>query len=168
VIPQLFGASGHLAVPGQITGLQLNPQLTLKFVGPAVRRQDADSFFIPVGDVVSGFYTTDPTSTSFAARDRRIMFITAYLAGTGNEQGALRGFMQNQTFYGQRQISAGRLGGVAACGLLPQQPSPVAHCMWADHNSYSDFYAWDSSPTELAQTMIAIRPQVELAHRHTG
>jgi hypothetical protein len=166
--PQLFGALGRLAVPRQIAALQFNPQLTLRFVGPVVRRQDANSFFIPVRDVVSGFYTTDPSAATFAAKDRRIMFITAYLAGSGNPESALHGFMTNHTFYGQQQVSAGRLGGAAACGWLPQKPAPVAHCMWADGNTYTDFYAWASNPTALAQTMIAIRPQIELARPYTG
>src|SRR5207245_6002269 len=76
-----FGASGHLGVPGQIAGLRLNPRLTLRFVGPGVRRQDANSFAIPAGNVVSGFYTADPSAVTFTAKDPRIMFITAYLAG---------------------------------------------------------------------------------------
>jgi hypothetical protein len=163
-----FGASGHLGVPAQIAGLRLNQQLTFRFVGPSVRRQDANSFFIPVRDVVSGFYTADPAAATFTAKDRRIMFITAYLAGTGNVASALHGFMNNHTFYGQRQVAAGPLGGAAACGYLPQQPAPVAHCMWADHNTYADFYAWNSSPTALAQTMLAIRPHIEVAHPYAG
>jgi hypothetical protein len=36
--------------------------------------------------------------------------------------------------------------------------------MWADGNTYADFYAWDSSQSALAKTMIAIRSQVELKH----
>jgi hypothetical protein len=81
---------------------------------------------------------------------------------------ALHGFMNDHTFYGQRQVSAGPLGGVAACALLPQQPAPVAHCMWADRNTYTDFYAWVSSPTALARTMLAIRPHIELARPYAG
>jgi hypothetical protein len=57
---------------------------------------------------------------------------------------------------------------VAACALLPQQPAPVAHCMWADRNTYTDFYAWVSSPTALARTMLAIRPHIELARPYAG
>jgi hypothetical protein len=163
--PPLTGASGHLGVPRSIGSLQLNPTLTDRFVGPSVQRQDANSFFIPTRDVVSGFYTVDPAATTFTAKDPRLMFLVAYLAGSGNAKTALHGFMTNRTFYGQQQINPGRLGGVAACGLLPQQPAPVAHCMWADGNTYADFYAWNSSPSALAQTMLSIRPQVELPHR---
>jgi hypothetical protein len=163
-----FGASGHLGIPAQISGLRLNPQLTLKFVGPSVRRQDANSFSVPAGDVVSGFYTANPSASTFTAKDSRIMFITAYLSGTGNIASALHGFMNNHTFYAQRQVSAGPQGGAAACGYLPQQPAPVAHCMWADHNTYTDIYAWNTTPAALARTMIAIRPQIELARPYAG
>ncbi len=93
------------------------------------------------------------------------MFLVAYLRGSGNPGSAVRSFLANHTFYAQQRIDPGPLGGQAACGLLPQQPAPVAHCLWADANTYADFYAWGSSPAALAQTMIAIRPQVELAHK---
>jgi hypothetical protein len=36
--------------------------------------------------------------------------------------------------------------------------------MWADHDTYTDFYAWNSSPAALSHSMIAIRPQIEIAH----
>jgi hypothetical protein len=159
--PPLTGASGRLGVPSTIGSLRLNPALTDKFVGAAVRRRDADSFFIPKSDVVSGFYTSDPAAATFTAKQPRIMFLAAYLAGAGNAKTALHDFMTNSTFTGQHQVSAGTRGGIAACGLLPQHPTPVAHCMWADGNSYADFYAWNSSPSALAKTMISIRPQIE-------
>jgi hypothetical protein len=165
VPPPLTGAAGHLGVPRHIGVLHVNPQLTQRYVGPSVRQQDANSFFIPVRDVVSGFYTTSPSMTTFAATDPRLMFLVAYLDGSGNAKTALRGFMSSHTFYGQQRIDPGRLGGVAACGLLPQRPAPVAHCMWADSNTYADFYAWHSSTSELAKTMIANRARVELTHR---
>ncbi len=162
--PPLIGADGNLGIPRQIGSLLLNPSLTQRFVGPGVERQDANSFFIPVRDVISGFYTANPSVTTFTARDPRLMLLVAYLHGSGNIVSALHGFMTNRSFYGQQQVNPGPQGGVAACGLLPQQPAPVAHCMWADHNTYADFYAWGSSPSALAQTMIAIRPKIELTH----
>lgn len=159
--PPLTGASGRLGVPRAIGSLRLNPALTDKFVGSTVRHRDANSFFIPKSDVVSGFYTSDPTATAFTAKQPRIMFLAAYLAGAGNAKTALHDFLTNSTFTGQHQVSAGPRGGIAACGLLPQKPTPVAHCMWADSNSYADFYAWNSTPSALAKTMIGIRPQIE-------
>ena len=163
--PPLTGADGNLGVPRQIGSLLLNPSLTQRFVGPRVQRQDANSFFIPARDVVSGFYTTNPSAATFAVHDPRLMFLVAYLHGSGHPGSAVRSFMANKTFYAQQRISPGPLGGQAACGLLPQHPAPVAHCMWADGNTYADFYAWGSSTSALAQTMIAIRPHVELTHK---
>jgi hypothetical protein len=160
--PPLTSADGHLGVPRSIGSLQLNPLLTNKFVGGSVRQQEANSFFIPDSDVTSGFYTKDPSTATFTASDPRLMFLVAYLAGAGNATSALHSFMTNHTFYGQYQISPGSMGGVAACGWLAQQSSPVAHCMWADANSYADFYAWNTRPAALAKTMLATRPQVEL------
>jgi hypothetical protein len=159
----LTGAYGHLGIPRQIGSVKLNPQLTQRFVGSSVRLQDANSFFIPPGDVVSGFYTASPSSTSFTASQPRLMFISAYLDGSGDASSALHEFMTTHTFYGQHSVNPGKLGGVAACGLLPQQPTPVAHCMWADANTYTDFYAWNSSPSALASAMLAVRPSIELA-----
>ena len=146
--------------------VRLNSALTGKFVGTSVKNQEANSFFIPHQDVVSGFYTADPAATSFSSSDPRLMFLVAYLAGTGNAHSALHEFMTNHTFTNQQQVSAGPKGGVAACGLLPQahHASPVTHCMWADGDTYADFYAWNSSPSALAKTMIGIRSKVELGH----
>jgi hypothetical protein len=163
--PPLTGADGHLGIPRSIGSLQLNALLTQKYVGKSVVQQEANSFFIPYRDVVSGFYTTDPSAASFTATEPRLMFLVSYLAGSGNAKSALHSFMTNHTFYGQYQIQPGNMGGVAACGWLAQQPSPVAHCMWADANTYADFYAWNSKPAALATTMLATRPQVELAKK---
>jgi len=163
--PARTGANGHLGVPRHVGSLQLNPALTDKFVGPKVRRQYAKSFVIPAGDVVSGFYTTDPKATTFTANDHRLMFLTAYLHGTGDAKSALHSFMTNDTFTGQHTVDAGKPGGQAACAQLAHQANPVAHCMWADGNSYADFYAWNTSPAHLAATMRAIRPDVERTHR---
>ena len=162
--PSRTGANGHLGVPGHIGSLKLTSALTDKFVGPKVRRQFADSFFIPAHDVVSGFYTTNPSATTFTANDHRLMFLAAYLRGAGNAKSALHSFMTNKTFTGQHQVDAGPPGGKAACAQLAHQTTPVAHCMWVDGNSYADFYAWNSSPSELATTMRAIRPKVQLTH----
>jgi hypothetical protein len=162
--PPSTGASGRLGVPGSIGALLFDQALTNKFVGPSVRQQDANSFFIPYKDVVSGFYTPSPTATKYSADEPRLMFLVVYLAGAGNAKSALHEFMTNHTFTNQQQVNPGSQGGEAACGLLPQQPTPVAHCMWADGNTYADFYAWNSSPSALAKTMITIRPQVELTH----
>jgi hypothetical protein len=162
--PSRTGASGHLGVPGHIGSLKLTSHLTDKFVGPKVRRQFANSFLIPAHDVVSGFYTTNPSATKFTANDHRLMFLAAYLHGTGNAKSALHSFMTNKTFTGQHQVDAGPPGGKAACGQLAHQASPVAHCMWVDGNSYADFYAWNTSPSDLATTMRAIRPKVQLTH----
>lgn len=163
--PSVTGASGHLGVPGAIGSLRLNSGLTSKFVGSSARKQDASSFAIQGSDVVSGFYTASPTAATFATRDPRLMFLAAYLSGSGNAHNALHAFMTNHTFTSQQQVSAGPKGGVAACGLLPEQhAAPVAHCMWADGDTYADFYAWNSSTSALAKTMITIRPKVELGH----
>jgi hypothetical protein len=163
--PPRTAANGRLGVPRHIGSLRLNPALTDKFVGQKVRRQFANSFLIPTRDVASGFYTTDPSATTFTANDHRLMFLTAYLHGTGNAKSALHSFMANDTFTGQHQVAAGRRGGKAACGQLAHQATPVAHCMWADSNSYADFYAWNTSPAELASTMRTIRPEVQRTHR---
>jgi hypothetical protein len=162
--PLQTGAGGQLGLPGQIGSLQLNPALKNRFVGRSARRQFANSFYIPVRDVVSGFYTASPSATTFTAKDPRLMFLVAYLAGSGKPRSALRSFLANPAFSGQQRINPGPLGGRAACGLLTQQSATVAHCIWADANTYADFYAWNSTPSALAQTMIAIRPSVELTH----
>jgi hypothetical protein len=162
--PPRTGANGHLGVPGHIGSLKLTPSLTGKYVGPKVRRQFANSFFIPAHDVVSGFYTTNPSATTFNANDHRLMYLAAYLHGTGNAKSALHSFMTNDTFNRQHQVHAGPPGGKAACAELAHQATPVAHCMWVDGNSYADFYAWNTSPSELATTMRAIRPEVERTH----
>jgi hypothetical protein len=73
--------------------------------------------------------------------------------------------MANDTFTGQHEVDAGSQGGKAACARLAHQATPVAHCMWADNNSYADFYAWSTSPSELAKTMREIRPEVQRTHR---
>jgi hypothetical protein len=159
----LTGAHGRLGVPSAVGPLQLNPGLTSKYVGPSMRSQDAKAFLIPGSDVVSGFYTPSSTATTFTTKDPRLMFLVYYLSGAGNAKTSVHSFMTDSDFTHQQQISAGKLGGEAACGLLREKKEPaVAHCMWADGNTYADFYAWDSTPSALAQTMIGIRPQVEL------
>ena len=40
--------------------------------------------------------------------------------------------------------------------------------MWADKNTYADFYAWRSSPAALAKAMLAARPEIELPGKLPG
>jgi hypothetical protein len=92
-----------------------------------------------------------------------LLFDVVYLAGAGHPDVAIKSFLNNHTLQSPVEIPAGRLGGKAGCSWLQVSSGRIAHCMWADRNTYADFYAWRRSPAALARVMLAARPEIELS-----
>ena len=160
--PPVVGGDGNVAAPERIDSLYFNPVLTRKYITNKLKNQISYDFGSFPSGVVGGFYTSNPAAKT-TSRNYQLLFDVAYLAGAGHPNVAIKSFLANRTLRSPVEIPAGAMGGRAGCSWLHVTSGTIAHCMWADKNTYADFYAWRSSPAALARAMLAARPEIELS-----
>jgi hypothetical protein len=156
-----------VAAPARIDSLYFNPVLSRKYITNKLKNQLSYDFGSFPSGVVGGFYTQNPAAKS-PSHNYQLLFDVAYLAGAGHPGVAIKSFLDNHTLQSPVEIPAGPLGGRAGCSWVQVSSGRIAHCMWADKNTYADFYAWRTSPAALAKVMLAARPQIELSGGFRG
>jgi hypothetical protein len=89
-----------------------------------------------------------------------VMFIGGHLANAAPAS-SIGSFRQN--FANAAVVSAGSLGGQAACVQEAAGTSDaVAMCAWFDNDSFGEIVSPTMNATALAQVMRTMRPSVEL------
>jgi len=88
-----------------------------------------------------------------------IMFIGGHL-GNADPAASITSFTQK--FPGAHVVSAGSLGGKAACVQEGAASNAVAMCAWFDNDSFGEIVSPTMNASALAQTMQTVRPRVEL------
>jgi hypothetical protein len=108
--------------------------------------------------VVSAVYESGNSAADNTAQI--IMFIGGHLADA-DPAASIASFMQ--TFPGAKVVSAGSLGGEAACAEERTAASgSVSVCAWFDNDSFGEIVSPTMSATALASAMQTVRPSVEL------
>jgi hypothetical protein len=93
-----------------------------------------------------------------------IMFIGGHLASAAPAT-SITDFTKE--FAGATVVSAGSLGGTAACveeGATTS--SPAAMCVWFDNDSFGEIVSPTMNATRLATVMRTIRPDLEIVVKH--
>ena len=88
-----------------------------------------------------------------------IMFIGGHLANA-DPAASITSFTQQ--FPGAKVVSAGALGGKAACVQDGTGANSVAMCAWFDDDSFGEVVSPTMNATALANEMHTVRPSVEL------
>jgi hypothetical protein len=106
--------------------------------------------------VVSAVYES---GNSAAGNDEQIiMFIGGHLA---NAAPAASVASFTQKFPGAEVVSAGSLGGKAACVQEGSSSDGVSMCAWFDNDSFGEIVSPTMNSAALAQEMLMVRPAVE-------
>jgi hypothetical protein len=106
--------------------------------------------------VVSAVYES---GNSAAGNDEQIiMFIGGHLA---NAAPATSVASFTQKFPGAAVVTAGSLGGKAACVEEGSSADSVSMCAWFDNDSFGEIVSPTMSATTLAKEMLTVRPAVE-------
>ena len=107
--------------------------------------------------VVSAVYES---GNSAAGNDEQIiMFIGGHLA---NAAPAASVASFTQKFPGAEVVSAGSLGGKAACVEEGSSSDGVSMCAWFDNDSFGEIVSPTMNSAALAQEMLTVRPAVEM------
>jgi len=108
--------------------------------------------------VVSAVYESGNSAAGNTAQI--IMFIGGHLANA-DPAASITSFTQE--FPGAHVVSAGSLGGKAAC---VQEGTTVSNsrslCAWFDNDSFGEIVSPTMNATALAKAMVTVRPSVEL------
>jgi hypothetical protein len=107
--------------------------------------------------VVSAVYKSGNSAAGNTAQI--IMFIGGHLANAA-PAASIAGFTQQ--FPGAKVVSAGALGGKAACVQDGTGANSVAMCAWFDNDSFGEVVSPTMNATALANAMHTVRPSVEL------
>jgi hypothetical protein len=109
-------------------------------------------------NVVSAVYES---GTATAGKTVQIvMFIGGHLANA-DPASSIGSFVQK--FVGAKKVSAGALGGLAACvEEAPGTSNSVAMCAFFDNDSFGEMVSPTMSAASLASEMRTMRPSLEL------
>jgi hypothetical protein len=106
--------------------------------------------------VVSAVYESGKTAVGNNAQI--IMFIGGHLANA-DPAASITSFTQQ--FRGAKVVSAGGLGGKAACVQDGTGTNAVSMCAWFDNDSFGEIVSPTMNATTLASSMQTVRPSVE-------
>ena len=106
--------------------------------------------------VVSAVYESGKASAGNTAQI--IMFIGGHLANA-DPAASITSFTQQ--FRGAQVVSAGALGGKAACVQDGTGANSVAMCAWFDNDSFGEVVSPTMNASALASAMRTVRPSVE-------
>ena len=112
-------------------------------------------------DVKSAVYESG--NSAAGNTEQIVMFIGGHLANAAPAS-SINNFIQK--FPGAAEVSAGSLGGKAACveeGL--RTADPVAMCVWFDNDSFGEIISPTMNATALSKVMRTMRPSLELVVR---
>jgi hypothetical protein len=87
-----------------------------------------------------------------------VMFIGGHLANA-DPASSIGSFLQQ--FRGATVVSAGTLGGKAACVEAPASPTAVAICVFFDNDSFAEMVSPTMKANVLAGEMRTMRPSLE-------
>jgi hypothetical protein len=107
-------------------------------------------------DVKSAVYESGNSAAGNTAQI--VMFIGGHLANA-DPAASINSFTQQ--FHGAKVVSAGALGGKAACVQDGTGSNSVAMCAFFDNDSFGEVVSPTMNATALASVMQKIRPSVE-------
>jgi hypothetical protein len=108
-------------------------------------------------DVKSAVYESGNSAAGNTAQI--VMFIGGHLANA-DPAASITSFTQQ--FHGAKVVSAGALGGKAACVQDGTGSNSVAMCAWFDNDSFGEVVSPTMNASALANAMHTVRPSVEL------
>jgi hypothetical protein len=109
-------------------------------------------------DVKSAVYESG--NSAAGSTEQIIMFIGGHLANAAPAT-SIADFTQK--FAGATVVSAGSLGGEAAC---VEESSSVSMCVWFDNDSFGEIVSPTMNATSLASVMRTVRPDLEIVVRN--
>jgi hypothetical protein len=113
-------------------------------------------------DVLSAVYAQGSVTPGAGGSQQVFMFVGGHLA---NSDPALSIASFEQEYPGAQVVSAGPLGGEAACATTTVSNGSVAMCAWFDNDTFGTLVSPTMSAAKLANTLDTVRPGIEKVSR---
>jgi hypothetical protein len=150
--PSHSGPVHTMAIPAKIGAYTRTVDLEHQADVAALRQKVISMSSGQASNVKSAVYESGNSAAGNTAQI--IMFIGGHLANA-DPAASITSFTQQ--FHGAKVVSAGALGGKAAC----VQDGTVAMCAWFDNDSFGEVVSPTMNATALASAMQKVRPSVE-------
>jgi hypothetical protein len=108
-------------------------------------------------DVLSAVYAQGNVTLGAGGNSQIFMFVGGHLANSDPAASIAR---FEQTYPSAQAVSAGSLGGEAACATTTANGS-AAMCVWFDNDSCGTLVSPTMSSAKLANTLDTVRPGIE-------
>jgi hypothetical protein len=153
------GGPAHVMVtPAKIGAYQLTPDMARQTNLAKLREEVIEMSAGQASGVKSAVYESG--NPAAGGNEQIIMFIGGHLANA-DPATSITDFTQR--FAGATIVSAGSLGGEAACVYDGAKTSnPVSMCVWFDNNSFGELVSPTLDAKALAKAMLTFRPHLEL------
>lgn len=109
-------------------------------------------------DVLSAVYAQGNVTPGTGGNPQIFMFAGGHLAN-GDPASSIASF--EQAYPSAQVVSAGSLGGEAACVTTTANNESVAMCAWFDNDSFGTLVSPTMSAAKLANTLDTVRPGIE-------
>jgi hypothetical protein len=155
--PSHSGPAHTMTTPAQIGSYSRTVDLEHQADVAALKQKVIAMSAGQASHVVSAVYESGKASAGNTTQI--IMFIGGHLANA-DPAASIASFTQQ--FKGAQVVSAGALGGEAACVQDGTGTNSVAMCAWFDNDSFGEVVSPTMNAGALASTMRTVRPSVEL------
>jgi len=154
------GPAHQVVAPQTVDGYSRSANLEKQLDVAAEAQKVKNASGGQASDVVYGVYQMGGiTATASAANTQMFMFVGGKLAGA-DPSSSIANF--EQTYPGATVVSAGSLGGEAACTETHLNGQSASMCVWFDNDTFGTVVSPTMTTAKLATTMDAVRPSLEL------
>jgi hypothetical protein len=156
--PSSSGPAHTISTPTQLDSYTRNPSLEKQMNVNGLREQVIKGSSERASDVLSAVYAQGNVKPGAGGNQQIFLFVGGHLANS-DPASSIASF--EQTHPSARVVSAGSLGGEAACVTTTAYNESGAMCVWFDKNSFGTLVSPTMSTAKLANTMDTVRPGIE-------
>jgi len=156
--PFSSGPAHTISTPAQLGSFTRDPSLEKELNVAGLQEQVAQGGSGRTSDVLSAVYVQGSGTPGAGGTQQIFMFVGGHLANS-NPAVSIASF--ERTYPDTRAVSAGSLGGKAACVMTTVSHDSVAMCVWFDNDSFGTLVSPTMSMATLAKTLDAVRPGIE-------
>jgi hypothetical protein len=157
------GPAHTISTPNQLDTFTRNPALEKTMKVGQLRDDVMATSAGQASNVKSALYSMGDTTPGTGGGNQQVfMFVGGNLANS-DPAASLASFKQQYPH--ATTVPVGSLGGVGACTPAVSHGEQVSMCVWFDNDSFGDLMSPGMSTSQLAHTMVEVRPNVEAVDR---
>ncbi len=152
------GPAHTISTPAQLDSYTRSPSLEKELNVNELGEQFVKGSSGQASDVLSAVYAQGNVTPGAGGNQQMFMFVGGHLAST-DPAASIASF--EQTYSSAQAVSAGSLGGEAACATTAVNIGSAAMCVWFDNDSFGALVSPTMSSAKLANTLDTVRPGIE-------